>query len=1256
MTQHRSLIATAVSLFLLIFATVGMMAQQETRANLGGRVTDPLGAALPNTDVIVTSQSTQVSLTVQTNQSGEWIVRYLTPGFYRVEVRAPGFKTAVHASIELQVADQKYIDTKLQVGAVSQSVTVESTTPLIDTSSAVNGTVVTNTELQELPTQSNAPTMMVSLTPGVIISGGVGGTGIFLWSNGGLSGTVVGGAGSGSSALNYAVDGGNVSNNAGNLAFEPPMDAVSEFRVVTNAYDASVGRQASATINVSMRGGTDSLHGDLYEEYQNNFANANLTQNKVTKTPVAKVRVNNYGGGAGGPVWIPKLYSGRNKKTFWYYTFSGIRNIQPASTGTMSIPTMAERGGDFSNSFTTTTVNGVTTQYKYQIYDPSTWNYDGLGDRQQFTCNSVANVICSTKLDKIASTLLTTAYMPPPDNTGDGASSDSNNYVKREQQNDKFAGNTLRVDQTWNNNNRSYVTLRENNWTELSYDPFGPGNLLQGLYQARSNKGMTLDHAITLRENLLADLRYNVTHWEGSSYDPSAGVNPASVGFPSSYAALMQDPSIPAFTGIVSGAENGGLGTTQADTYTNDTNQTFDISITQTHKNHTLRYGWEYMIQQQGTGNLGASGGNFSFGTNWTTLNPDATAGTAVGNDIASMLLGLPTSGSIPHNATAFYSQHYQAYYFHDDWRYNSKLTLNFGLRWDYERPPVERFNHMISRYDPSVEISPVTGYAQPLYQSQILGGSSSSNAGIALLQQYRPAASSFDVHGGYRYANVGGWSRSTVETRYKYVQPRIGFAYQWNPTLVIRGGLGRFVQNDFYTGSQSGYSQSTTFVPTTNNYHTINASWDNPFSGGLTPVTGNALGILTNVGSASSFTDPSKGRVYTDTASLTVQKQIKDYLIEIGGVVNLTRGLSVTDPLNSSYTGYNVNLPSAAAWTAAYTPTFSSNWQPSSTLPGNVQVPNPFYGSPNITSGFVTAQKIAAYYLLNPNPAASSGYILEDMGKGKETYYALNTKFERRFHNGFSIIQAFTWSKMISQTNFIGRQVYKQVIERRLDSSDHKFHYTLTPVYELPFGHDKLIGRNAGKLLQEAIGGFELTGQYNFLSGAPLVLPTNTNFYQGSDPSLGSRKNGKQWFDTSKFAPFPSASTTLTTLATYPSWTGWSNLPGASYTPASSTTTPQNGIYQDFATWNTYNQTTFGNIRNPYINNIDLGFRKNFDLSSKARFQFRMDTFNAFNHPRFGSIDVTPGDAKFGWFSGSSTWSDQNARRQLQFGGKILF
>ena len=261
-------VTVAVTVIVCLFLLAGASAHgQDVRASLGGKVTDSKSAAVVNATVAVTAVETGVVETTVTNGAGDWIVTTLLPGHYSFDVKAPGFKIEERTAIELQVGDKKYVDTQMQVGAVSESVTVVATTPLIDLSSAVSGAVLTQTELEQIPTQSNAVTMDVAELPGTTVSGGVGG-GVFLWSNSGLSGTVVNAAGSGNGAINYSIDGGTANFNSGSLAFEPPTDAVGELRVIPNGYDASLGRGSAATEIISLKSGVEKFHGDLYEDNQ----------------------------------------------------------------------------------------------------------------------------------------------------------------------------------------------------------------------------------------------------------------------------------------------------------------------------------------------------------------------------------------------------------------------------------------------------------------------------------------------------------------------------------------------------------------------------------------------------------------------------------------------------------------------------------------------------------------------------------------------------------------------------------------------------------------------------------------------------------------------------------------------------------------------------------------------------------------------------------------------------------------------------
>jgi len=254
------------------------------------------------------------------------------------------------------------------------------------------------------------------------------------------------------------------------------------------------------------------------------------------------------------------------------------------------------------------------------------------------------------------------------------------------------------------------------------------------------------------------------------------------------------------------------------------------------------------------------------------------------------------------------------------------------------------------------------------------------------------------------------------------------------------------------------------------------------------------------------------------------------------------------------------------------------------------------------------------------------------------------------------------TISKRISEDGLYPNQAVAVKIEKRLDSNDTRYNYTLYPVYELPFGKGKQFLGNSNRLLDGAVGGWEFSVIYHFISGTPITFPTNSAFFEGGDPKLkgkvgpGPNQGTGKWFDTTKFAPFPGSSVTNANLANpamYPAWTGVTGLPGATASPSGSV---QNGVYNDFATWNTYNATTFGDVRLPYTTNFIIGLRKSFAIAEGIRFQMRLDAFNALNHPTFSSINTTPGASTFGQFGTLSSLAAANSARQVQLSGRLSF
>ena len=331
-----------------------------------------------------------------------------------------------------------------------------------------------------------------------------------------------------------------------------------------------------------------------------------------------------------------------------------------------SLPTAAERGGDFHQSFTTQVVNGQRVRFPIQVFDPNSVN--AAGYRQRFP----NNVIPTTRLSPIALNIL--KYMPLPNRANDGTSTDNNNFVPNSVRTNKMAAISARGDHQWNDTNKSFLAMRWYHEDELAYNDFN--SPATGGTQTRIAQNVGLDHVITASTNKVIDLRFSVMRYGDVNADNGSGFDPSSLGFSKDFVSQLRRPSFPNITGFA-----GDFGTGQAGNYTWTNYYTWSAALTQLMGKHTLRYGAEYWVLQQANSNL-ANQGAFGFGSEWTRQQATVGGGTGVGSTFGSYLLGLPSSGNVAYNADGFYSQRFTGLYFQDDWRVNSKLTLNGG-GWD---------------------------------------------------------------------------------------------------------------------------------------------------------------------------------------------------------------------------------------------------------------------------------------------------------------------------------------------------------------------------------------------------------------------------------------------------------------------------------------------------------------------------------------------------------------------------------------------
>ena len=1207
---------TRLAFLLLTLPVVNSLWAQEVRATLGGRVTDAQGALVPNAAVAVISDDTDVKLQTKTNDQGNWLVQFLLPGHYRFTIAATGFKMAERRGIELQAADNKKIDVQLEVGASTQSVVVTAEVPLIDTTSGTSGTVITPEEITEMPTSSHVVTLLATLSPGVIAQDQNGNV-AHMWSYLAGSQFTADGGRNNTWSNTFQLDGMPNSQHGGNVSFMPPMDSVQEFRVATNAYDASIGRQAGATVQLQTRAGGKDYHGTAYWWNQNNMLNANLYQTNLVGGSVPPIHFNEWGATFGGPVLLPKVYHGK-EKTFFFFAYDDTWNQDPRPGSTRSVPTALERKGDFSQSFTTS----AGQRFPIQVYDPMT--IDSKGNRTLFP----GMVIPANRLSQISQNIL--GYVPAANTAGDPTSNASNNFVSSATRQDKYPVISVRGDQNWNNSHHSFVAVRWAHLNEFIDDYFH--NAATGNYQERIANAVGLDHVWTISGNKVLDLRFNVSRYGQPNYDKGSGFDPTQLGFSKEFASQLVKPSFPRIVGVA-----GDFGTNQAGTYYYNNYYTWAANLTHVRGNHTLRYGAEYWVLQDADGSIGVQP-EFDFNnSNWTRQNNAVGGGTGVGSSFAAFLLGLPNGGNEPINANGFYTQHFAAFYFQDDWRVTPRLTVNLGMRWDVETPVTERYNRLTSNFDLS-QLNPISGAAQSAYAAILANPANANNTGVQTLAQVLPAAQ-FKVPGVMQFAGVNGHYRGFSNPDYHEWQPRAGFAYRLARNTVLRGGFGRFVQADYERGGQNGFGRTTSLIATQDNYVTPYDTLATPFRGSIQQPTGSSLGPLTNLGAGVDFNSPNPDRFYSWEYSLHLQHQIKSWLFEAGYSHNKTYNI---------WQSRNQTNPSASLWRQLNGPQFDAAGRPLDQLLWNVQVPNPFYNLPGINSGSIgTSQTVALNRLLYKDPLLGS-LSMGDMPLGKNQFDAMVAKVERRFSGGFSVLNSFTWSKLFEDTSLIGPEIAGVNVEHKLGGEDRPFHFTTSPIWELPIGRGKHFGKDMAKVADFVVGGWELTGTFNIQSGVPVVFGTDS-FFSGQNIALSSSQQSlARWFDTSQFIRFPNQNIDI---SNYPAWTGIQNLPGYSYVPKAGDTI-KNGVYQEFGTYVRNYPTRWGSVRASRVNNVDLGLYKNVRFKERAKLQLRFNVFNAFNHVRFAAPNTDPTSANFG----RVTLSQQNQARAVELGARLSF
>jgi hypothetical protein len=1167
---------------------------QEFRSTITGVVTDPSGAPVVGAKIVATETRTGVKTPTVTDVTGKYTMPFLAPGNYEITAEATGFKESKRTDLALGADEHPVIDFALQVGDVTTEVTVAANVSMLNTENSSIGQAITTAQVEDIPLNGRTPLMLAQLAIGVTPTAAP--TLVHPFDLGAPAAFSVAGTPSQSSEL--LLDGVPDETWDGRAAYNPPVDAVQEVRVNAFDADASFGHTGGGTMNQVMKTGTNGLHGSMWEFVQPDTLIANdFFQNRIGNKR-AVTHFNQWGLVAGGPVVLPH-FNGRNK-LFWFFTYEGVKDAQPNPT-LLTVPTDLEKQGNFSGL--------LAAGSQYQLYDPASAVLSGTTvNRTPFP----GNIIPQTELNSIALNYMK-LYPEPNVTLGVGATG-TNNYSSVVPTTDNYNNEMGRLDYNMSDKNRMFFDVRNAAETQSKNEYFP--NVAEGSLLYRDPRGATIDDVYIASPTTVADLRVNFTRLAETHSLPSAGFNPTSLGFPSYIAGnsnFLQMPVMGLTTFQALGAQG-------ASNYPSQSFQIFG-DVVKTWGAHTIKFGADLRQYRMNFIVDDYSTGDYSFGNTWVRSSSTASSTVVQGQDLASMLLGLPTAGDYDIETSGMFYNYYVAPFIQDDWRIRKDLTITLGLHYDHDGAVHEKYGRTVDGFD-STDPNPIAGAAEAAYAASPIA---------------QIPVSSFKVPGGLEFATPS--NNAVFQNTSHLVSPRVGFAYSPSAlkNTVFRGGFGMFVApvsiaNLAVTGSysttpvlaQEGFSQSTAMTITNNNYVSPAATLSNPFPSGILQPTGSALGLATFEGQAISFLNPKISNPYSLRWDMAIQHTFShNTLLEVAYVGNH----SVHTPINLTQLNgiprqYMSTLPTRDATVI-------------STLTGTVT--NPFKGLlPNSSS--LNGSTTALANLLAPYPefpvgdstsgwSGSSGVLEYFQNSGRSFYDSLDVRLERRLASGLSAIANYGWSRLIEQDSWLNDS--DPVPEKRISPFDHPQRIVTAITYDLPVGKGRALNINS-KAINAVAGGWHVNSVFIYQIGAPLIWangsstsPGDYAFFGGAG-SLPASFNNEQTAVTAANVVLPSFNTGL-------------------FATASAST-----FEYHIRTFS----TTFPNIRQDAINEWDPSVLKAFSFTERAYLQLRFEFFNVLNHPNFSApATLSATSSTFGEIT-----SVANRPRTIQLGARFVF
>ncbi|HXD31950.1 MAG TPA: carboxypeptidase regulatory-like domain-containing protein [Pyrinomonadaceae bacterium] len=1203
-------IAFVLTVLLLPLAVHG----QELRGKITGRVLDQNGGGVAGASVKVTDVARNTTVNLTTNSEGLFDAPYLLPGSYQVLVEASGFKRSLQEKVAVAINETRSLDITLDVGLPQETVTVTAEAANLNNADGNLGLTVDRKRVDELPSVHGDPYALINLTPGVAYTGSsrldrpFEPTHIANYAMAGARGI----------RSDLLIDGApsTATANANEViaSYVPTTDSTQEFKVQTVTYDAQFGNTEGGVTSIVTKGGANQFHGTAYYWIEpggmaanDYFGNANRQGRPFTYS-------NRPGFSVGGPITIPKVYNGKDK-SFFFFSYESIDDSRPRfDANNVWVPTDALKNGDFSAY-----INNI------KIYDPLTGTFAGgaVTNRTAFT----NNIIPANRINPVAKAVLTYLGSPKQPSPSGLLNNNIRDSTLPEVLKPPYRNYTIRLDHSVTANDKLFGRYSWYNRAS-SYNNYTNSIYVGDRFRFFSKQAV-VDEVHTFNPTTVLNVRYGFNRFIRASDAPEGqyGLDLTTLGFPASFNNAVGENyrRFPRFDFNCQGC----TGTPLSNAHTNEFRPVSSHFVTavvnRSQGIHSFRFGGEMRIYREDDSfKSNQQSGQFIFDNTYTRI------GSATSNDVeglqafAAFLLGYPSTTTIVRASD--YSEYSKTWGFfaQDDLRLTRKLTLNLGLRWEFESALKERQNKSISGFD--------LAYTQP-FEGQAQTNFALIPANDILRTTY--GLNSITTKGGLLFAGKDTGS-ALYHTPKNGFLPRAGFAYQWNDKTVIRGGFGLY---QGFLGErrgdvlQPGYSQTTTQTLTTGpNGASLPFLINNTFPSGITEPSGNSLGKQTALGQTITFFNQNPKVAKQFRWSVGVQRELPG-----GWVLEATY---VGDRGYDIEMARNINALPNQFLNADNTRTAAQNTNNSNL---NATVRNPFCTNVSgsvCTSGALftgAGGTISRRQLLLPFP--HFGTITTTNNDGSTIYHSGQFSVNKRFAKGYGIQASYTWSKWLQTTEYLNAADAKPT--KMISDQDIPNRFSMSGFYELPFGKGQYFGANANRWVDAIIGGWQIEGTYTYQSGFPIAFgsynagngtTTGDLFYAGGQIAVSNQSPSK-WFNPAAFISVVGGNPTC------------GAVPAGSANCASPVDHLRTLPYR------------FSSVRSDPINNADLGLRKDIRLREGMKIQLRMEFINAFNHPLFNtgtaSTIVTPGSSTFGQVVASN---QQNYARRAQLMAKFIF